>query len=97
MLFRLPTKISDINLIPKDIYDLYYMHPNIVPFLKLREIILEELPFLVAIYILKNLENFSYSNPRWAKQKISLKQRLLKIKYRLFDTRKLTSNIREEF
>ncbi len=97
MLLRLPTKISDINLIPKDIYDLYYMHPKIVPFFKSREIILEPLPFLGAIYILGNLENFSSSNPGFAKQKVSLKQRLLKIKHRLFDTRILTPDIREEF
>lgn len=97
MLSMLPTKISYLSLIPKDIYDLYYTHPNILPFLKSRGIILEELPFLGAIYTLNNLENYSYSNPHWAKQKISLKQRLLRIKHRLFHTRKLTNNIREEF
>lgn len=98
-LARIPAQISSEDQIPTDIYDLYYNHRYYTRGVESKGGSLEPLPFFGAIYIRETNENLSSEDlVNVEKHKnVSLKSRLLRMKAHLFDCRKLTPEIREEF
>lgn len=98
-LSKIPARITSRSQIPKDIHDLYFSHRDVTKAVESKGGTLEPLPFFGAVYILGNNENMSSEDVVniEKRKRMSLKSRLLRIKASLFDRRKLTPEIREEF
>lgn len=94
-LANLPSQMTSLDQIPKDIHDLYYAHRHFADAIKAQGASLEPLPFLGAVYISNNTENISARYNINNRKNMSLKSRVLRLKASLFDQRFLTPKIRD--